>query len=234
MGGILINDIHTGDNLNLYYTSIQITHPEPQTTYLQVPGRNGAIDLTEVNGSVCYNNGSLVLNFVNREKTMQEWHKLVNLLTTKIHGQECKIILDSEPDYYYIGRCTISTVKDNQVSSSLTITANCEPYKYETQSRGEPWLWDTFSFVDGVIIQSEYCNVKVDGTYKLSVSHNGGMPVTPIFICSTDMTVNFNGVDYSLKAGSNKIYDIIIDKDTTLIFSGTGTLTIEYRGGVLM
>lgn len=234
MSGILINDIHTGKDLNLYYTDIQITHPEPQTTYLQVPGRNGAIDLTEVNGSVCYNNGSLVLIFLKREKTMQEWHRLVNLLTSKIHGRECKIVLDSEPDYYYVGRCTVSTVKDNQILSSMTITANCEPFKYDIQSRGEPWLWDTFNFENGIITQAQYCNVAVNGTYELYISHNGGMPVTPVFICSADMSVNFNGVDYPLKSGSNKVHDIIIDKDTILTFSGTGTLTVDYRGGVLM
>lgn len=230
----MINDIHTGKDLNLYYTDIQITHPEPQTAYLQVPGRNGAIDLTEVNGSVCYNNGSLVLTFLKREKTMQEWHRLVNLLTSKIHGRECKIVLDSEPDYYYVGRCTVSTVKDNQVSSSMTITANCEPFKYEVQNRGEPWLWDTFNFENGIITQPQYCNVTVNETYKLNIFHNGGMPVTPVFICSADMSVNFNGVDYPLKSGSNKVYDIVIDKNTVLTFKGTGTLTVDYRGGMLM
>lgn len=233
MGGVLINNIHTKD-LNLHYTDIQITHPEPQTTYLQVPGRNGAIDLTEVNGSVCYNNGSLVLTFTRREKTMQEWHELVNLLMSKIHGQKCKIILDSEPDYYYIGRCTVSTVKNDQTSSSLTITVDCEPFKYEIQNRGDPWLWDPFSFVNGAIFQTGYCNVTVSGEYKLNIKHNGGMPVTPVFICSTDMTVNFNGVSYPLKSGDNKIYDIIIDTDITLTFKGTGTLTVDYRGGMLM
>lgn len=234
MGGILINSVHTIKDLNLYYTDIKITHPEPQTTYLQVPGRNGAIDLTEVNGSVCYSNGSLVLNFVNREKTMNQWHNIVNILVSRIHGQKCKITLDSEPDYYYIGRCNIDTVKNNQVSSSLTITANCEPFKYESQNRGTPWLWDIFNFTNGIITQSEYCNVVVNGTYELNIIHNGGMPVTPAFVCSTDMTVSFNGVDYPLKMGKNKVYDIIIDKNTTLIFKGTGTLTVDYRGGILM
>lgn len=234
MGGVLINNIHTEKDLKLYYTDIQITHPEPQTTYLQVPGRNGAIDLTEVNGSVCYNNGTLVMTFVKREKTMHEWHKLVNLLISEIHGRKCKITLDSEPDYYYLGRCTVETIKNNQVLSTLTITADCEPFKYDVQSRGEPWLWDTFNFESGVIMQAEYCNVAINGSYALNISHNGGMPVTPVFVCSAGMTVNFNGTDYPLKSGSNKIYDIIIDKDTTLIFKGTGTLTVDYRGGVLM
>ncbi len=231
MQGVIINDLSTNDYY-LYYTDIQITHPEAQTSYVQVPGRNGAVDLTEVNGSVCFNNGTLTMTFVHRDN-IYGWHELVNAFVNKIHGQKCKIILRSELDYYYIGRCSVATVKDNQVISSMTITADCEPFKYAVQRRDEDWLWDPFNFETGVITTSDYSNIAVSGTKTLNITHYG-MPVTPVFVCSADMTVDCDGQDYNLKSGRNQIFDIIIDKDTTLTFKGTGTVTVEYRGGLLM
>ena len=51
---------------------------------------------------------------------------------------------------------------------------------------------------------------------------------------SAAMTVNYDGKDYELKQGTNKIYDIVIKEgENPLMFTGTGTVTISYRGGIL-
>jgi hypothetical protein len=48
------------------------------------------------------------------------------------------------------------------------------------------------------------------------------------------MTVRYDGKDYELKQGTNKIYDIVIKEgENPLMFTGTGTVTISYRGGIL-
>jgi hypothetical protein len=48
------------------------------------------------------------------------------------------------------------------------------------------------------------------------------------------MAVTFNGTTYSLPKGSSIVKEIIIaDGENNLIFTGNGTVSIEYAGGIL-
>ena len=69
-----------------------------------------------------------------------------------LHGKSVKVIFDNDPSYYYQGRATVESdyEKGNEIAR-FTLTINAEPYKYSNQSTTEPWLWDPFSFVDGVM-----------------------------------------------------------------------------------
>ena len=58
--------------------------------------------------------------------------------------------------------------------------------------------------------------------------------IVPLIISNAAMTVTFNGVTYSVVSGNNKIYDIeIVEGENTLTFTGNGTISIDYRGGIL-
>ena len=58
--------------------------------------------------------------------------------------------------------------------------------------------------------------------------------MVPIIISSTSMKVEWLGVQYDLIAGNNKIYDIAIPEgENILAFIGNGTVSIDYRGGIL-
>ena len=60
------------------------------------------------------------------------------------------------------------------------------------------------------------------------------MPVILELESSADMTVTYKNKTYDIKAGTNKIYGIeIVNGANELIFKGTGTITIHYRGGSL-
>lgn len=232
--GVKIGNKHT-DDFGLYITDISISAPEVQTYTIQIPGRNGLLDLTEVNGAIRYNNRTVKLSCVHRDKTAYDYHNCMSELLKRYHGKRNNIILDSEKDYYYSGRIAVSPVKNSQVHSTCTITADCEPYAYEVQDRGEPWIWDTFNFKTGRIYQKEYYNINISGTKGLIVRHNGQMPVTPVFeLISGSIIVQYNGVTYSLSSGKNTIYEITISSDSTVLtFTGEGVLSVHYRGGKL-
>lgn len=65
--------------------------------------------------------------------------------------QKMKVTLDSDPGYYWEGRLSVESVKEDQVYSSIEISLDAFPYKYEQTDSQEPWKWDSFSFVSGVI-----------------------------------------------------------------------------------
>jgi hypothetical protein len=48
------------------------------------------------------------------------------------------------------------------------------------------------------------------------------------------MQVTYNGITYDLPKGKSKVFDIWLGMgDNILIFTGNGTVSIDYRGGSL-
>lgn len=115
--------------------------------------------------------------------------------------------------------------------SQITLSGKAEPYKYDTQSTSEPWLWDTFNFESGVIQQFD--SVSVDGTQTVRLIGKG-VGSEPIFNVSNseNLKLTYNGIYYDLVDGKNRFPDIFISKGDSveLSFSGTGSVSIDYRG----
>ena len=63
--------------------------------------------------------------------------------------------------FYYWGRCTINKFKTDRTLAIITVDCDVEPYKIETNSASEPWLWDVFSFVNGIIHADSWKDWKV-------------------------------------------------------------------------
>lgn len=228
-----LNGKHTYTDYGLYVTNTNpVEPPEVKAEYIEVPGRNGQIDLTEaLTGYTVYNNRQIVLELGGRKRS-QDWPGFMSNFLNDLHGKKVKVVFDNDPSYYYQGRATVESdyEKGNEIAR-FTLTINAEPYKYSNQSATEPWLWDPFSFVDGVI--RYYNQIQVDGTAQIRVL-GSEMPVIPIFTASAAMQVQFNGQTYDLAAGNNKIYDIVLmDQAYTLTFTGTGTVSINYKVGRL-
>ena len=205
--------------------------PEPKTLYQDIPGADGSLDLsTAISGHMVYNRRKITLNF-GCGYEIDRWAGIFSEILRLFHGKNGKLIFDDDPDYYYYGRMTISKYSRVQTLGTFTITVDAEPYKYELYASDEDWLWDTFSFEHGVI--REYKDIEVSGSYTLQIPGTERW-VIPEIIVSRDMTVDFEGKAYALKAGTNKIYGIVIkDGEQKLTFRGTGTVTVSYRGGVL-
>lgn len=228
-----LNGKHTYTDYGLYVTNTNpVEPPEVKAEYIEVPGRNGQIDLTEaLTGYTVYNNRQIVLELGGRKRS-QDWPGFMSNFLNDLHGKSVKVIFDNDPSYYYQGRATVESdyEKGNEIAR-FTLTINAEPYKYSNQSTTEPWLWDPFSFVDGVI--RYYNQLQVDGTAQIQVL-GSEMPVIPVFTTSAAMQVQFNGKTYDLTAGNNKIYDIVLmNQAYTLTFTGTGTVSINYKAGRL-
>ena len=227
---VLFGDVKSHEDWGLKLETIQLSFPEAKTDQIDVPGSNGVIDLTEVNGQVCYKNRTMTLTF-SLDDDYTEWHLLSSRIAKELHGKMIKCILPDDPNYYYEGRFSIDSKKTNDVITDIVITGDVHPFKMDVYSSSEEWLWDPFSFEDGII--RSYHDIEISGTTSVSVI-GSEMPVVPKFICSTDMDLEFNSSVFHLSAGETTDYDIILSEgENQLIFTGHGTVTIEYRGGIL-
>lgn len=229
--GVKIGDKHTVDDWGLQCTDIEIGSPEAKVKQITVPGRNGLLDLTSsLTGSDTpkYDNRSIRLTFVLIDKSIAKWSTIDSAIKNYCHGKIMDVVLDSEPGWYWRGRCMVTTTKEDAIYSTFVIEVDAEPFKYDINSSDSDWLWDTLNFETGVI--REYRNISVSGSKTITVIGTA-IESIPTITVSTDMTVKFNNVTYNLKAGANKVSDIVItDGENKLYFTGTGTVTISYKG----
>ena len=223
------------DMLNRYRMALKDRHcvqpPVPKTYYQDVPGADGSLDFSTVNaGRITYERRTVTLNF-GCGYPINDWPVIFSDILQKFHGQIGKLIFDDDPMYYYIGRMEVSDYNRVQSLGTFTITVQADPYKYEITAGDEEWLWDALDFEKGVI--REYGNLAVSGEYRLIVDGTKKW-IIPEIVVSKDMSVTFGGKEYALTTGNNKIYDIVLKEgENLLVFKGTGTVTVRYRGAVL-
>lgn len=231
--GVQIGDKHTLKDWNLGWTSINLGFPEAKTYEQEIPGADGSLDLTDAicAGDVKYKNRSLSLEFEAPDRDFFEWASLTSEIANYLVGKRLKIILDTDPDYYYIGRLKLDTEKTDRELSVITLSGDVDPYKLELHSGAEDWLWDSFSFETGIV--REYKDIKVNGEYELNIIGRRKR-VIPTFICSEPTEVEYLGKTYSLSTGKSKVFDIwTTEGDNILKLRGNGIVTIDYRGGSL-
>lgn len=229
---VKINEI---DMFRTYQAPLKELHsvqpPELKSYYQDVPGGDGSIDLTEANaGRPTYNRREITMNF-QCELPMNRWTSTMSEILRHFHGKEGKVIFEDDPDYYYIGRMAVSDYQRAVQTGSFAIMVNAEPYKYELLSSLEPWQWDSFNFRTGII--RSYGNLRVDGTRVLTIPGRDRWVIPEMEVTGT-LNLTFEGVTYQLKEGKNKIYDVVIKAgENSLIFTGNGTVSVGYRGGIL-
>ena len=218
------------DDFGLILTDKDIGFPEPKLEEVDVIGADGVIDLSEVlNDDIKYKTRKLQFTFTVL-KGNKYWASTVADVANYIHGKKLRIQMDFDPAYYYTGRCKINSFKTSKRLCTITIDAECEPYRLDINGNGEKWLWDTFSFQNGFIRVN---TVTVNGSLQVNLQNQRKI-VSPTVTCSTAMTVTFDGVTYNLPKGKTQVLGIRLQYGTNYVtFKGNGTVKIEYQGGAL-
>jgi len=213
-----------------------IGHPEQETNYIYVPAMDGFLDLSEsLSGRPIYKNREITIKLGGLRDPMN-WDAIISKIRNDINGRRVKVTFDNDPAYFWQGRITLRDFDRFRSLGTCLLVLDAEPYKYEQLDSAEPWLWDPFNFETGVI--HSYGERQITGSGTITIP-SGTMPVTPDIVVanktSTNFTVTFNNVTYSLVVGSNYIPDIVIndEEEHTLTFTGTAKVSIVYRGGSL-
>ena len=229
--GITFGTKHSYKDFGLILSKKEISLPKPKVESISITGRDGDIDLTAALGDdVRFENRQLKFTFSIKDARMY-WAKALSQLSNYLHGQKMRIILDADREFYYFGRCTVDQFSSDKAIGTIVVLCDVEPYKIEVNGTYEPWLWDPFSFVDGIIHITE---VTVSGSKTVNLI-NLRKVVSPTFICSaTGMTATFDGTTYNMNKGENHMYGIRLKEgDNNVTFTGNGTIQIRYKGGTL-
>lgn len=234
--GVTFDDrIHTERDWGLKLLSIYIPMPDPKTQILDIPGGDGSIDLTEINGRPAYNDRDGVeLAFDLMDGSYESWLLKYSQFAAEVHGRKVKMVLDDDPDHYYMVRLKLDGKKSNPVYGQITFSGTAEPFKYDLVATNEPWLWDTFNFETGVIREIEEVEITAENN-KVTII-GAGIDTPPVFVVSQadNLKLTYGGRTYTLKVGRNRFPAVRVGmEDVTLTFSGTGKFEVEYRGRYL-
>lgn len=211
MIGVTFGSMHSSD-WGLVFQNWDITLPQLKTQIITPSTMNGNIDLTEFLGERFYENRTLTLTFA-YVGAQSSFHTLRTNVANYLHGKVMDIIFDDDTNYYYRGRCMVDSLKtvSNESYMKLVITCNVDPYKYKA---------------------TEYSNTFTVSSSKTVTVANDEMIVSPDITSSADMTLTFNQKTYAIKTGSQKMYGVRLQPgNNTLTFTGSGNITISFRGG---
>lgn len=243
-----------------------IAPPTPKTNYVEIPGASSELDFSEeLTGYPTFNNRTGSLDFIITDQYISEqtqrWRHKYSEIMSYISGRRLKMILEDDPDYFYEGRFYVENyTPGSSVSESfskITINYNLGPYRWTLKdSLDTNWLWDPFSFVDGVILSKAVKDIPMnlsEQTLELPKELIGLAPFCPEFIITTSQPGNYTmltiineelniNVSKNFPAGTYTWYDVvfwanIINNSKTILkyrtMAGTGTLSLRYRKGGL-
>lgn len=137
MHGVIFGDKHTYRDWNLLTkTRPKISPPKPKLKMVQVPGTDTVIDLTErLTGKVHYEPRTISFEFTmidDRARWPSRYSEILNYL----HGRSIRIIMDDDPNFYYVGRVQVGDLDPDKKIATLTMEAQVEPYKRERFGEG--------------------------------------------------------------------------------------------------
>ncbi len=188
MKGIKFNDIHSYDDLNLILSAVDIPPALPKTNYVEIEGGNGSIDLTEALGEIHYNDRecSFTLSVLPQDNYEDKKTVVSNLL----NGRVVKITLDKDPNYYYLGRCSVNEYASDKMMRQIVIGARVKPFKFKIQE-----TVSTFS----LSTEAQTVNLK-----------NGRMSVVPVVELTDTQSIVEKGTSIQMLTGETtaKILDL--------------------------
>lgn len=217
----MLKQVHFGDfssfdDFSLILSAKKIETPKVKTETTDVPGADGVLDFTEYFGEPKYENRKLSFDF----STMTRYDGFLELFSqiqNALHGQRLNIWLDDDPDFYYVGRISVSEWQADKRIGKVTIECDCEPYKYK---RNQTKITTEVSGSASVV----YRNLRKSVTPQFDVSVNAG----------ENMTVKYGAQTYSLSSGTFRMPELVFYAgDTVLDYEGNGTVTVTYQEGGL-
>ena len=230
MFGVTIGEKHSYRDWGIILSSKVISPPEPQINKVDVPLRDGSIDLTEaLTSDVKYKDRTITLNFTVTDRST--WTAKVSEIQNYLHGKQLKIVFDDDLAFYYFGRVSVNKWATDKAIGSLAVECKVEPFKYDMFSSAVDWEWDIFDFNEGILNETGQLIVDGETTIPLICRRKR---MFPIFTASTAMTVEFEGEVFDLAKGEQKLYGLFLHEGVNeLTFKGNGTVSIDYVGGSL-
>lgn len=206
---------HTADDWDLVMSAKVIGTPAVKEKIIDLADRDGVLDHTEaLTGVPAYGTRELSFTFEYLD-AIEDWPDLFTEIRNFLHGRRMKIFEPDDPNYYYLGRVSVSDPSGGLVKV-FSATVRADTWKY-------PITGET------VVIEP----VKASGEIIL---RNNWRPVCPTITTTGAVTFAFGGVNYSIAgAGTFRFPRLRLSYGNNIvkIVSGSGEITFTYQEGAI-
>lgn len=209
MKGITFGQYHSYRVFSLILGEKELAAPKVKTVKIEIEGADSALDLTEFFGEPNYDDVTHKFQF-STIVPQSDFLTLFSTIKNAIHGQKLRIILDDDPEYYYFGRCIVSSFTSAKGIGTVSIEADCEPWKYRAAQT--------------VITRA------VSGTDNIVLT-NLRKRVVPEVTIATDSSLRlvFGDNIWDLGSGSYTLPELELSAgENTVSVTGTGTVAFAY------
>lgn len=213
MKGILFGTMHSFRDLQMILSEKEIGAPPVKKDEIDIPGSDGKLDNTEFFGEPKFGNLTHKFTFTTIEKDLLTQYSRVK---NALHGKKMQIVLDADPDYYYMGRCEVSSFHDEHGVGTIVITCDCEPYKY---------------FVAKTVVYQ-----KVDGVVDIPLLNARKRAVPEVRIeTASSLTIAYQQSNiWDLASGTYTLPELELTEGENIVtVTGTGTITFTWQEGDL-
>lgn len=199
---------------------LELTDPEYQANFLEVPGRDGPLDLSTAttDGEPRYGSRTLTARLESSEGTRLDREDRIGQIVNQLDGWRMDIQHPDHPGYYLTGRVRVQVEYSDNAHAAVTVTAICDPWFYSS-------------------VESVYTLIATEAQQSLVLANNGRRSVVPaVVVTGTDASVliEYGTISQALGVGTYKLADLLLPSGTTTLkYSGSGTAKISYREAVL-
>ena len=216
MGKVFFDGKDTYTEYGLLLASKSIALPEVRTNMIDVPGRDGLLDASEVlTGEVTYKNRTITLKLTGVDTVSgKTWPATISDFCNKGHGKHVKITFPEDTAHFYSGRCSVGQVELVKMMQTIPVTVDCDPWKYKnaktTVSRSDFDMADT----------------------QIALP-NESRPVIPTITVAQDTVLLWGGNTINVSAGDHILPAVRLAAGNNIlkakVASGTGSITVTYQ-----
>ena len=193
--------------------SKSISPPEVKKIMVDIPGRDGLLDQTEIFGNVKYNNRSIKMVFEILDHDRSNWPTIESTIVNAIHGQMLNVKFQDDPNYHWVGRCSVEPLEDHNSTAGITISVDTEPYK----------LKNARTSVTETVVGS-----------ALITLTNARKSAVPTITTDAAITVTMGDITETFDAGTYVATEFEIGEGSYIVeLDGNATVTFSYQEGVL-
>lgn len=191
-----------------------------RTQYVEVPGRDGALDMSTAltDGSPRYGSRNLTVTLERSDGTRLDRETAINTMVNWLDGWRLEIRLPDDEGHYLIGRVHVVKNYNDPAHASVTVTAVCDPWRYNN--------YETIVRVTAGTAQQE-----------VRLTNNGRRTVVPVVEITGDSAsihLVFGGFSWVLGPGTYQLPDIVVPQGgASVTYSGAGEVSFTYREAVL-
>lgn len=111
-------------------TRPHVAPPSVNEKMVEIPGRNGLLDCTTyLTGNPTYANRTGSWQFYVDHEQWNSWVDTYTEILQYLHGKRMRVVLEDDPNYYYMGRFSVENWSSGKDYSQITIKYNLDPYK---------------------------------------------------------------------------------------------------------